>query len=191
LTPPARVRATRSARLALGSRARPAPARPLDPGGAPAGCGLTPTLHRAPYAPLPLGPRAAGAGSLDYRELKCCLRALGVAQSAAQLAAHAAEFDREQTGRISFAAIQEIAGRAYADAPAEQRLADAFALFDEDGAGRIGRRELKRVCRDAGLPVGDDEIDLMLGAFDADGDGAIGLDDFRAVYAEAMTLGGF
>lgn len=114
-----------------------------------------------------------------------------MAQSAAQLAAHAAEFDREQTGRISFAAIQEIAGRAYADAPAEQRLADAFALFDEDGAGRIGRRELKRVCRDAGLPVGDDEIDLMLGAFDADGDGAIGLDDFRAVYAEAMTLGGF
>ncbi|KAJ1619969.1 hypothetical protein T492DRAFT_574214, partial [Pavlovales sp. CCMP2436] len=128
---------------------------------------------------------AAGAGSIDYLEFKCCLRALGFALSKEQLAATVKEFDRESAGRVSRRAYLEICARLYTDQPAEERLAETFALFDESGSGFITRRDLKRICREVGQPLSDDECQAMIDEFDTDADGRINLADFRAVLSEA------
>ena len=47
-----------------------------------------------------------------------------------------------------------------------------FALFDHDGSGRIGFRELKRVVTELGENIGDDEMREMIEEADRDGDGA-------------------
>jgi Ca2+-binding EF-hand superfamily protein len=133
-------------------------------------------------------PRRAGA--IGYLELKCCIRALDFEPSKDELAKLVQEFDRALSGQISRDAFIEIMSRLYADKPAEERLAQAFALFDESGTGMISRRDLKRVCREVGVTVEEDELQVMIDEFDTDADGQLNLEDFRAVLSEAM-LGGF
>jgi Ca2+-binding EF-hand superfamily protein len=48
-----------------------------------------------------------------------------------------------------------------------------FALFDHDGSGRIGFRELKRVVTELGENIGDDEMREMIEEADRDGDGEL------------------
>lgn len=57
-------------------------------------------------------------------------------------------------------------------APSIVLLAQVFALFDHDGSGRIGFRELKRVVTELGENIGDDEMREMIEEADRDGDGA-------------------
>lgn len=121
--------------------------------------------------------------------MKVCLSALGFKLSKEQLASTVREFDRDSTGRVSREAFVEICGRLYSDAPAGERLARAFALFDESGSGFITRRDLKRICREIGEPLGDDECAAMIDEFDADKDGQISMADFRGVLAHAMMSG--
>uniref|UniRef100_A0A8C4QYC5 EF-hand domain-containing protein n=1 Tax=Eptatretus burgeri TaxID=7764 RepID=A0A8C4QYC5_EPTBU len=52
-----------------------------------------------------------------------------------------------------------------------EELARAFRLFDECGTGRIGLRDLRRVTRELGEDVPDEELRAMIDEFDTDGDG--------------------
>lgn len=140
--------------------------------------------HSAQRSPL-----GARAGSIDYLEFKSCLRALGFAPTREELASIVREFDREGTGRVTREAFVEVCSRMYSDRPADERLAQAFALFDETGSGTITRRDLKRVFREIGEPIDDEECAAMIDEFDANKDGLIDPADFRAVLSEAMMSG--
>ena len=70
---------------------------------------------------------------------------------------------------------------AYCVSPGDQppllslsRSLQVFALFDHDGSGRIGFRELKRVVTELGENIGDDEMREMIEEADRDGDGEAG-----------------
>ena len=54
----------------------------------------------------------------------------------------------------------------------------AFDLFDVEGKGMIGVDELRRVARELGEGLGDDELAAMIEEFDLDGDGQITRDEF-------------
>lgn len=47
----------------------------------------------------------------------------------------------------------------------------AFKLFDDDDSGRINLRNLRRVARELGENISDEELRSMIDEFDTDGDG--------------------
>ena len=69
--------------------------------------------------------------------------------------------------------------------PALAHLADeirrVFKLFDDDETGRISFRNLKRVARELGENMTDEELQEMINKADLDGDGEVNEDEFMRI----------
>ena len=57
----------------------------------------------------------------------------------------------------------------------------AFDLFDTDGKGAINLADLRRVARELGEGLQEEELVAMIEEFDLDGDGAISRDEFVGI----------
>ncbi len=69
----------------------------------------------------------------------------------------------------------------------EEEIRKAFRLFDEDGSGKISVRALRRVAKELGEPLTDDEITAMVEEFDRDGDGLISEDEFAYIMRQTSA----
>lgn len=71
-----------------------------------------------------------------------------------------------------------------------EEVAKVFALFDPEGHGRIGLRDLRRVAAELGEGLAESELADMIAAADRDGDGSVTFDDFLRVMQRAHRRSG-
>jgi len=62
-----------------------------------------------------------------------------------------------------------------------EEILKAFRLFDDDSTGKISLRNLKRVARELGETMTDDELQEMIDEADRDNDGEISEEEFIRV----------
>ena len=88
------------------------------------------------------------------------------------------DYDSEGSGQIEFPDFLEIMTTKISERDPVEEILKAFKLFDEDSTGLITVRNLRRVARELGENLSDDELQAMIDEFDKDGDGQISEQEF-------------
>eukprot|EP01015_Nassula_variabilis_P018245 TRINITY_DN2963_c0_g2_i5.p2 TRINITY_DN2963_c0_g2~~TRINITY_DN2963_c0_g2_i5.p2 ORF type:complete len:164 (+),score=59.13 TRINITY_DN2963_c0_g2_i5:66-557(+) len=117
-------------------------------------------------------------GTIDYHELKVAMRALGFDVRKAEVLQLIKEYDRDDSGRIEYDDFLEIMTKKYAERDPSEEILKAFKLFDDDNTGKITLKNLRKIARDLGENLSDDELKAMIDEFDKDQDGSINEDEF-------------
>ena len=120
-------------------------------------------------------------GTIDYHELKVAMRALGFDVKKQEVLALMRDYDRDQTGQIEYHDFLEIMTTKISERDPVEEILKAFKLFDEDSTGRISVRNLRRVARELGENLSDEELQAMIDEFDKDNDGEISEQEFLSI----------
>ncbi|EGD83035.1 centrin [Salpingoeca rosetta] len=120
-------------------------------------------------------------GCLDYHELKVAMRALGFDVKKTEVQKIMREYDRDGTGLISEQDFNAVVGDRILDRNPIEEVMKAFKLFDEDQTGKISIGNLRRVARELGEDIPDDELKAMIEEFDQDNDGEINEEEFLSI----------
>ncbi|XP_052225539.1 centrin-3 isoform X2 [Dreissena polymorpha] len=119
--------------------------------------------------------------AIDYHELKVAMRALGFDVKKTDVLKVLRDYDREGTGKITFEDFNEVMTDMMLERDPQEEILKAFKLFDDDSSGKISLRNLRRVARELGENMTDEELRAMIDEFDRDGDGEINETEFLAI----------
>jgi len=119
-----------------------------------------------------------GSGRIDAKELKVAMRALGFEPKKEEVKRMIAEVDREGTGTIEFQDFLDQMTVKMAERDPLEEIRKAFRLFDDDETGRISLKNLRRVAKELGETMNDEELQEMIDEADRDGDGEISEEEF-------------
>eukprot|EP00624_Nannochloropsis_granulata_P007597 evm.model.NODE_8653_length_7507_cov_21.255362.2 len=105
-----------------------------------------------------------GTGRIDSKELRVAMRALGFEprkEEVARLVASAVEED--ESGSITYKKFVEMMAVKMGEKDGREEMAKAFRLFDAGEKGVISFQDLKRVARELGESMTDQELQEMIG----------------------------
>ena len=82
---------------------------------------------------------------------------------------------------LPFAQFQTVMAQKILARDPREEILRAFELFDEGGKGKINLSDLRRVARELGEGLEEEELAAMIEEFDLDGDGAIDREEFLGI----------
>lgn len=121
------------------------------------------------------------SGTIDVKELKVAMRALGFEPKKEEIKKMAAEVDKDGTGKVSFQDFLAVTTHKMCEKDAKEEILKAFRLFDDDETGAISFSNLKRVARELGESLTDEELQEMIDEADRDGDGQVSEQEFLRI----------
>ena len=119
-----------------------------------------------------------GSGRIDAKELKVAMRALGFEPKKEDVKRMIAEVDKEGSGVIEFQDFLDLMTVKMAERDPLEEIRKAFRLFDDDETGKISLKNLRRVAKELGETMTDEELQEMIDEADRDGDGEISEEEF-------------
>nr|KAJ3419746.1 hypothetical protein HK105_006551 [Polyrhizophydium stewartii] len=122
-----------------------------------------------------------GSGTIDIKELKVAMRALGFEPKKEEVKKMMSDIDKSGTGTIDFNEFLELMTAKMAEKDSREEILKAFKLFDDDETGKISFKNLKRVAKELGENLTDEELQEMIDEADRDGDGEINEEDFLRI----------
>mmetsp|Transcript_29688 Transcript_29688/g.65030 ORF Transcript_29688/g.65030 Transcript_29688/m.65030 type:complete len:201 (+) Transcript_29688:86-688(+) len=120
-------------------------------------------------------------GTIDARELKAALRSLGFEISRDEVTQLIKSVGKKAHEHIDFSDFKIMMSERMPDKNTRTEIDKVFGLFDTGDTGKISFRELRRVAKELGETLTDEELQEMVEEADRDGDGLIDPDDFYKV----------
>ena len=115
------------------------------------------------------------------------MRAMGFEPKRDEVRAMIAQSDRDGSGTISFDTFQTVMAPKMVHRNPKEEAVKAFRLFDDDETGTISLKNLRRVAKELGENMTDDELQEVIDFCDQAGTGEIMLDDFCGVLLAAQA----
>ncbi|KAH7104959.1 Ca2+-binding EF-hand superfamily protein [Auriculariales sp. MPI-PUGE-AT-0066] len=123
-------------------------------------------------------------GALDYHELKVAMRALGTDLKKPEVLKLLRDHDKTGDSLLVYDDFLKVMTERILERDPHEEIRRAFNIFDEDKTGKISFKNLRRVAKELGEVLDDDEIQAMIDEFDLDNDGEISLNEFIAIMSE-------
>ncbi|KAL9184262.1 hypothetical protein ACHAXT_002348 [Thalassiosira profunda] len=130
-----------------------------------------------------------GSGTIDAKELKVAMRALGFEPSKEEIRKLISQVDTDGSGTVDFPEFLAMMQTKMGERDSREEIIKAFRLFDDDDTGKISFRNLKRVAKELGESVTDEELQEMIDEADRDGSGEVSQDDFIRVMEKTNLFG--
>lgn len=119
-----------------------------------------------------------GSGSIDPKELRAAMQSLGFEAKNQTIYQMITDLDKNKSGNIDFEEFLDMMTARMSDKDTREDINKVFRLFDDDTSGSITIRNLRRVARELGETMTDEELQEMIERADSNGDGAVSMDDF-------------
>ncbi|VDL21999.1 unnamed protein product [Hymenolepis diminuta] len=120
-------------------------------------------------------------GFIDTKDLKVAMRALGFEPKKEEIKKLIAEYDPDGKGVLSYSDFLKMMTIKMQDKDAREEVIKAFKLFDDDETGAISLKNLKRVAKELGENITDEELQEMIDEADRDGDGVVNEAEFLRI----------
>ena len=119
-----------------------------------------------------------GSGSIDPKELKAAMQSLGFEAKNQTIFQMISDLDKNKNGTIDFEEFLDMMTARMSDKDTREDVSKVFRLFDDDNTGTITLRNLRRVARELGETMTDEELQEMIDRADSNADGSVTMDDF-------------
>jgi len=119
-----------------------------------------------------------GSGQIDYKELKAAMKALGIQVKKEELRKMISDVDTDGSGSVEFPEFLQMMTGKVNDSDSKEEMTKVFKMFNDDDSPGITIAQLKRVARELGENMSDDELQSMLEHADKSKTGTVTFDDF-------------
>ena len=127
------------------------------------------------------------SGTIDTEELKQALSNLGIDAKNQTLQNMMNDIDKNQSGTIDFTEFIELMTAKFSDKDTPEDLRKVFNLFiGDDTADKIEFKHLKRVAKERGENISDEELNEMIVRADTDRDGKVSFEEFFAIMTKKI-----
>eukprot|EP00979_Chaetoceros_neogracilis_P013879 scaffold4139_cov254-Chaetoceros_neogracile.AAC.3 len=125
------------------------------------------------------------SGSIDAKELKVAMRALGFEPKKEEIRKLMLDVDKSGDGQIDFDEFLTMMTVKMGQRDSKEEMKKAFQLFDDDETGKISFKNLKRVSKDLGENMADSDLQEMIDEADREGTGEVSVEDFMRLMKKA------
>ena len=119
-----------------------------------------------------------GSGTIDPSELKSAMQSLGFEAKNQTIYQMISDLDKDGSGAIDFDEFLDMMTARMSDKDTKEDINKVFRLFDDDKTGYISIKNLRRVAKELGETMTDEELMEMIERADSDGDGQVSQEDF-------------
>ncbi len=109
------------------------------------------------------------------------MRALGFEPKKEEIKKMISDIDKDGNGTIDYQEFLEMMTTKMSEKDSREEILKAFRLFDDEEKGKISFTNLKRVAKELGENMKDEELMEMIEEADRDGDGEINEEEFLRI----------
>eukprot|EP01017_Pseudomicrothorax_dubius_P041827 TRINITY_DN6747_c0_g2_i1.p1 TRINITY_DN6747_c0_g2~~TRINITY_DN6747_c0_g2_i1.p1 ORF type:complete len:255 (+),score=67.34 TRINITY_DN6747_c0_g2_i1:110-874(+) len=130
-----------------------------------------------------------GSGSIEEKELKQVMRALGFSAKTSEVKQMMKELDEDKSGTVEYDEfLAKMKQKILQEHNVEDELRQAFKFYDFGDSGKIDFNCLKKVTNELEESIDDELLKDMIRVADSDMDGFVTIDDFFRIMRKMKIL---